>query len=429
MKLLIVLAGLLLMTGLSAQEQDSLDWDIASVFDEPELETPGDTTPPPPAPPQSTSVSSLLQRPGIRFTADYAFHTGLIPGWHRLPWAENWNTEEYFLDRFIGINISFAIDTQISQSFRVFSRIHFDVPSDSSAFAGFRMGDFFFDYSLFNTVFLRGGKYDMSWGISPNYGFSNLVRRIPEGSSTSDTYTLRLNIPVGRGGFQFVTLTRAHLMRANTAPQWSDFGVGGKYNFAHRFIDVDAGGYYQDGMPFRAFVSLKTTLWDIELYNEWVAAIADGESETPFSGAFNIGFARSFFDERLELNGEFLFNAEKSTFWYRPQSSLRSAAIHSFLEGPNLAFNVLFRPWRNDQHFFVRLLYAPAEQSAQIVPGVRIRPIPHLELSLAVLTTFGDEDGHFFQNTMYETDLREPLPFAIMFMVSLRGRTTIANFN
>jgi len=416
MRLLAVM--FLLAAGLAAQEQDSLDWDINTIFNEPPEEAPaGETLQEPRPSTAEVPVSRMLQRRGFVFDASFRFNVGVAPGWRELPWDQKWDDKNYYLDRYIRMRNSFSIDAQISESFRVLSTVFFEIP-------GFRiqLGDFFFDYRLYDTVFFRGGKYNHSWGISPNYGFSNLLSRVPAEGYALDPFIFKADVPIGKGGIQLLTLTRFDLMGSSAnLPKWEDFGVGGKYNLALPWADLDAGIFYQDGMALRGFLSVKTTLWDTELYNEWLGAI-DVHEPSNVSGAFNVGFEREFFSGKFSVNGELFYNAEKDTYWYEPETNIREARTSLFVEGFNMAVNLSYRPWdRFDLRLFFRTLYAPMEHSAQVVPGLRLRPWPNVELSLAVPMGLGRSDGYYHKNTVTVTSQNEPLPFAVIFMVTLNG--------
>ena len=421
--------GIILAMRLPAQE--SLDWDIDSIFDEPAQETPKKEEPKPAAPsrPQAT-VQNRLQRRGFTFTTSYLFQTGIAPGWLSTPWSDGWSESGYYLDRFIRMQVSFGIDAQISEVFRAKSTIRFEIPN-------FRpiLGDFFFDYKLYNTVFFRGGKYNLSWGISPNYSFTDLLSRVPENGSTRDPFIFKADVPIGSGGFQALALTRVNLMGSGfVLPKLEDFGFGGKYNLALRQVDLDTGIYYQEGMPLRAFTSAKTTLWNTELYNEWLGAI-DVDDPSNISGAVNVGFERVFFNKKLNVNGELFYNGEKDTYWYQPETDIWEAGTNTFVEGFNMALNLRYRPWeKGNPRIFLRTLYAPMQHSAQIVPGFRFSPWRHLELYMAIPMALGSEDGYYARHTITKTDryndekIRKPLPFAIIFYVTLRGSVNFGHY-
>ena len=405
-----------------AAAQESLDWDIDSVFDaipaEPAVEEPGSAEPADnETGAEEFSAAALVKQRGFTFDAAYDIYAGIAPGWDETPWIAGVDRE---FSKVPGAKMraSFALDARISEVFRVKSGVYFEIPNYR-----FRLDEFFFDYSVFDTVFFRAGKYSLSWGISPNYGFTNLLARLPAGSSGGEPYIAKAEIPVGIGGIQLLAQTRTDMLHG-IQPGYRDVGMGGKYNLALRWADIDMGAFYQDGMPLRGFLSIKTTAGNTELYHEWLAAVDVKHIAAPANGAANIGFVHNFFDRTFTVNGELFLNAEKGSFWYRPETSVRDPGTVPFVEGLNAALNLIYRPGlKGNPRLFVQTLYAPLENSAQLVPGFRLSPLPHLEFSAAVPMALGSRDGHYYSNT---ADLNNR-PFSIVLLLSLSGSTRYAH--
>jgi len=422
-KCLFVCIGILFFASLPAQEQNTLNWDIDTIFDNPvEPSEPSKTTS------QTTDIAKKIQRRGYTFGVNYTFITGVAPGWYEMPGTKYWDKADYYLYRYITMISAFSLDAQISEDFRVINNINYQIPG-----AYFYMGDFFFDYKLYDTVFFRGGKYNMTWGISPNYGFTNLLIRVPNGAPSGDSYIFKADVPVGKGGFQVLTMTRVNLANSIILPKMSDFGYGGKYNFAHRFIDLDIGFFTQEEMPYRGFLSLKTTIKNIELYNEWVAAMDRETHDKDIS--FNIGFALTFFDKKLNINGEFYYNGEKDAYWYQHKTEIKDAASYSFINGTNIALNIQYKPWsKGDPRLFLQARYIPMEKSAQIIPGFILSPWNNVDFCISAPMGIGNRDGYYYNNTAYykpenETNKEKPLPFAVILSVRISGGVSFGHYN
>ena len=414
MKLLFILIISLILTALPAQEQvhDLQDWDFDTIFDESfdEILNEEDVNVT-----EGKQVTQLVNRRGVNFSASYDFNAGIAPSWHEIPWSSDRQTSEYYLDRFLRMRTSFTLDAQISSVFRVINTVYFQIPEFK-----FSLGDFFFDYNFFNTVYARGGKYNHAWGISPNYSFTNLLSRVPKDKSAGESFILKFDVPIGIGGIQVLAMTRADLMGSSDLPKLEDFGFGGKYNLALRRVDYDMGFFYQKGMPLRSFLSIKTTIKKTELYSEYLLAV---DLDEPYiSGAFNIGFMQDFFDGKLNLNGELFYNAEKDSYWYHPETNIREEGVSPFIEGLNIALNLSFKPWEKwNPRLFLRALFAPMENSVQLIPGFRINPWQHIELYMAAPVSLGSKNGYYYKNTFTKDKQDRALPFALIFLVSLRG--------
>lgn len=405
---------------LGAQEGASLDWDIEAIFDEPPKEEEKKQAPAP-----ASAVGGLVKKNGYVFDAAFQFIGGIIPGWDNAPW--NFDAgKDYSTNPSVKMKATFGLDAQISEVFRVKSTVYFEIPNESSTNnLRFYLDDFFFDYSLYNTVFLRAGKFTLNWGISRSYGFTNLLSRIPASKYSNDPFILKMDIPLGIGGIQLLTLTRANLL-GNVTPVREDFAYGGKYNLAHTLFDLDIGAFYQEGMDLRAFLSLKTTLWNTEFYNEWLGAI-DSENWNGFSGAVNLGFLKDFsvFDRKLSVGGEVFYNAENNAIWYSPETDIRGSEVYRFLEGFNLALNLLFRfGGKGNPRLFVQALYAVEQDSARLIPGFRLSPWQHVDFYFAVPMSLGSKDGYYY---LHNEDPRNR-PFSFAMLVTIKGSARASHY-
>jgi hypothetical protein len=425
-----VFLSVLFLTNLSAQENISRDWDIDSLFDEEPQEN--ETTPNT----DGSTVLQMLNRRSLTFNASYGFITGISPGWKVPPWQpttdeedENGDNDNNFAwNPIVILSSSFGMDAQISEVFGVKTTFYFLIPDTSSPNNNFRflLGDFFFDYNFFNVIFFRGGKYSLKWGISPNYDFTNLLARIPKNAPANDSIIFKADIPAGVGGLQFLALTRANLTGGDEISK-ETIGFGGKFNLALRKLDIDIGVFNHYGMPFRGFISLKTTIGNTEFYSEGLVAFAnrrDNENDEPssISGAVNFGVARDFFNNKLSVNGEFFYNNEGNSFIYKTRTNFEDQKKSPFISGLNVAFNVLYRfQGKGNPRFFIQSLHSIEENSAQFTPGIRISPWSHIELYFAVPMTFSGKDGYYYQNPAIVDRNGNPRRFAAVLLLTLSG--------
>jgi len=413
-RLLFACISLLIFAVLPAQEQNILDWDIDDVFNEPAQITPVEE---PKNNEPEVTVNKLMKQKGITFNASYEFIIGLAPGLYELPW-DSTEEQDIYVDRYIKLKSSFTADAQIDDSLRIKTVFSFAIPDFK-----IKLGDFFFDYNIDEKIFFRGGKYSNSWGLNSNFTFTNLLSRVPDDSYDGDSFIFKADIPTGIGGFQFLTLTRYDLMySSNPDPlKLKDFAFGGKYNLALKWADFDTGVYFQEGMPLRAFLSIKTTLWKTELYSEGLIAI----NSVPFdaSGAVSFGFTKELFKNKFIINGEMLYNAEKDSYIYNPETYIKDADVTLFKEELHLALNLSYKfGGKINPIFFTQIRYAPIENSMQLTPGFRVTPLSHIEVYLAVPMTLGSKDGYYYNSdNAYTTDGDKTIPFSVVLFVKLTG--------
>jgi hypothetical protein len=410
---LLACIGILFVSVLSAQEQNTLDWNIDDLFNESVQES---SVEEPENNETVVTVNKLLKQKGITFNASYEFLTGVAPGWREPPWVP---TEEHglYLNRFIELKSSLTADAQIDDALRVITSLSFQIPNFYIA-----LGDFFFDYNINDAIFFRGGKYSHSWGLASNFSFTNLLARVPNDSVTGESFIFKADVPTGIGGFQALALTRANLVSNYSAlPKLEDFGFGGKYNLALSWADFDTGIYYQENMPLRAFLSIKTTLWKTELYSEGLIAI-NTNNPSDISGAVSFGFVKDLFDNKFTVNGEIFYNAEKDSYVYKPETYITDAQSILFKEELNLALNLTYKfGGKTNPSLFAQMLYAPFENSIQLIPGFKINPWSHIEVYLAVPMSLGSKEGYYYKNTYTTDDEGGPIPFCVILLFKLSG--------
>jgi len=412
-----------------AQEVNLIDLDsFDSIFDEPLLENQE------PAEGADTVIQNLRRR-GIEFTASYEFMGGINPGWNQHLWEFD-GEEEFSWALGVKMGSTIGLNAQITEAFRVRSVINYELPEFL-----FTLGDFYFDYNFFDKVFLRAGKFEQSWGISPNFGFTNLLSRITmippvindiPSDLTGPSYIIKADVPIGIGGFQVLALTRAYVTDG-VIPTRYDIGYGGKYNLAFSWADFNLGVFYQYGMATRGFFSAKTTFWDTDFYYEWLF-IYNNHLDNSSNISFNIGASKSFFNNKLEINGEYFYNGEEDTEYFVPETNFRKEETSPFLHWHNFALNILYRYGGNwNLRFFTRFLFASTdrvdgnyltEPSYSLLPGLRITPFNNLDIYFAVPMALGK--GYYYRTA--ENIQHEHRPFSFALFITFSGSVQASHY-
>jgi hypothetical protein len=125
------------------------------------------------------------------------------------------------------------------------------------------------------------------------------------------------------------------------------------------------------------------------------------------------------------------YNAEKDTYRYYPETNIREAGTSPFIEGFNMALNLIYKPWeKGNPRFYLGTLYAPTQNSAHLIPGFRLSPLNNLEINFAVPMALGEKDGYYYKNTviMAAQNENEPLPFAVVFIITLSGGVQFGHY-
>jgi hypothetical protein len=374
-------------------------------------------------------LQGFLMGPGFGIDTSYRMMGGYLPGWSEAPWYfESGKDSTDKLINLIGAKMSATVglDIQPSRYLRIRQSFSFSIPSPALI-----IKEFFFDYNLKDKLFVKAGKYDVTWGGSHNFPFANLLARIPLGiENPGEPYLAKLNIPIGIGGFEFILLTRPGYINTNY-PHLENFGSGAKYNLALRNFDMDIGFFYFELMPLRSFISMKTTLFgNTEIYTDSMINIfynkeINAWNDFGFSGS--LGFIYGFFRDKLKINGEAYYNGEGDAASLRRNNLLDDEPEDFRLfKGFNGALNISFKPGGlANMHIFFGLLYAFEKESGQLVPGITFNPVEHIELYIAVPMAVGarEQNSYYYHNA--DTNNR---PFSIVLAVKINGEYKYGHF-
>jgi hypothetical protein len=436
------------------------DDDIDSLFDEqpdteeeivqPKDPDSGKKTAPPEAsakPPAAkpAPVATTLNSRGFTFDVNYSFIAGYSPGWAETPW--NWKDhkdEEYdssgkartgdpFTQLFAAeMKSAFTLDFRVSPALRVHQLFRIDYPKYALV-----LKEFFADYNMSDTVFFRIGRHTVNWGNSRNFPFTNLPVLLPlldvKGKPLTTTeddysYAIKVDVPIGIGGLQFLALTRKAFMEVETNPQLEEFGYGIKYNLAFNWADIDLGSYYHRSMPARSLLSVKSTLPNgTEIYSEGLVALSQtgediGRNRPQYWNnqefSFSVGVYDDFFSRKLSLNLEYFFNGERDARWLQPENSFQVERVSPLIYGHNGAVNISFRPGGlGNLRLFARCLYGFEEETAQLVPGISFTPVLNLNVYLGFPMALGSRYGTYYTQNAD----RNNRPFSMVLAVSIGG--------
>ncbi|MDR1148002.1 MAG: hypothetical protein LBK66_05160 [Spirochaetaceae bacterium] len=374
---------------------------------------------------QYSRLQDFIMSTGFGIDTSYQIIGGYMPGWNEAPWYfENPEASVAKLENLIGAKMSATIglDIQPSRYLLIRQSFSFAIPSPPLS-----IKEFFFDYNFMDKFFLKAGKFDAVWGVSPNFPFANLIARIPlDVENPGDPYLAKLSIPVNIGGFELIMLTRPGYIDLQN-PHLENFGEGFKYNLALQKLDMDIGFFYFERIPFRCFISLKTTLFkNIEFYTEAMGNVVSATWED-FGISGSMGFVTDFFDKKIKLNAEIYYNGEGDAASLRRNNLLvDEPEDFRLFKGFNSAFNISFIPGGIERiHVILGYLHAFEKNSAQIVPAISFEPAEHIELYFGVPMAAGsrDEDSYYRHNA--DTNNR---PFSIVVAVKINGSYKYGHF-
>jgi hypothetical protein len=358
-----------------------------------------------------------LFNPGFGLYADYSIIASYLPGYSKSPWQESFRGKEIFdSSQPFGaeMNAYLGLDIRLSPVLRFWQSAKFSIPGMTM-----KLYEFYGEYNFLNQAYVKIGKYNYGWGLSPNFPYTNLLIRLPlDSPDPGDLYLAKVDIPIGTGGLQTIAFTRERYIDA-VNPQLKQFSFGGKFNFASRYADIDIGSLYFKEMPWRTFFSLKTTVFkSTELYAEALIAIRhETMDDARFSGS--IGFYQDFFDKKIRLNMEIFYNGEFDGAFYRQENPLEDTKKkYPFLQGTNTAFNLDYKPGGLAQlRVGTKFLYNIDENSGEIIPGISIEPAQHLKLYFAMPFVVGNPNGKYYTANSDKYNRA----FSFVFILSISG--------
>jgi len=440
--LIILLVLLILSLELSAQT-DLLDpnTDVDDLFgssepaEEPEIE-------PEPEPntveeevvvaEEEALLVDLVRGSSVSLSGDFLFNIGYTAGYTSVPWVPggvagssggSGGSSSSSSAAFSGFSQGAVTDSKsimslnfrIAPIFRVFLSFKFSFPTFKTEIA-----EFFADYSFKDVVYMRAGRFTLNWGISRYHPFTNLTARLPssyvlhdstEPLHDADSYGLRVSIPVGAGGFEFIGFTRNGFMVDPYHPARDEIGWGGTYNLAIPAFDLTVGSFYIKNLNPRFFASLNTTLFNnLDTYTEAVLSYNLDNSEITYGA--NIGFLYGLFNQQLQLSAEYYYNTENTDLFVK-------GSEFPLIYGHNIAGGITYNPKNINLRTYALVKYNVDENSGLFIPGLSWNPLPYFTLTTIVPVIFGNPNGAYMR---YQPAENEGRPASLVIMAILQAR-------
>ena len=339
---------------------------------------------------------------------------GYSPGWKYFPWeAEDIGYSNFEDSSLMAMSSKITMDAQFAENFRFFQSYTVSYPEFNP-----KVSEIFADYNINNLVYLRIGRQNLTWGISRYYPFTNLPARLPDnfGINNSDSiddndsFAIKMDIPIGIGGFQGLLYTRNGYFSNQDYPALDEIAYGAYYNLASKQADTTIGVFYQKDLNIRGFTSISTTLFDkLELYTEGLISYDQENNDKlplPFDaldGAVpkddpdrldfgaNIGFLIGFLSDKLQLSGEYYYNGEET------ELDPLGAQFPLFW-GHNISGGITLKLNKNRIKSYSLFKYNFNENSGIFIPSLSMEVFQNMKLNIAVPVIFGAKNAGYFQN-------------------------------
>lgn len=392
-------------------------------------------------------LNDVIKKSSYSLLANFRFVGGYSSGWNYMPWNPGIN-DSSGLDSMalMDMKSSVGLNFQIGPEFRVLQKYSLSFPELET-----EVTEFFCDFNVKNSLYVRMGRQTVTWGISRNFPFTNLTARVPDdfGDRTNDpyldkadSYALKLNLPLGIGGVEGLVFTRNGFFEDPLQPSADEIGYGGNVNLATKNFDLTMGTFYHAQMNLRGFYSLSSTIFkNVEIYQEGLISYDiqgddiqpdrenrftaidayyqypvtrdDYDYESTLSDVWdfslNLGFYMDFFDKKLKLSGEYFYCGEET------ELDVKNTQF-PLLWGHNLAGMVSYKTGKNKLNLFTQLKYNPSENSGLVIPGITWDAVPYLTINMATPIVWGSLDGGYNQHNPDRKD--RPVSFIITAVLS-----------
>ncbi len=232
----------------------------------------------------------------------------------------------------VDLNATLFFDARPSEDFRVFGKTSITHPFDDDGGVRnfdevFHIDELFSDFSLNDTLFFRGGKHTINWGVG--YFFSpadllNITEIDPEEpeADREGPVSLKVQYPFGAHNAYLYGI-------ANRVDEPDEFGVAAKIELVFGSMEFGVGGLYQKDVAPSAMLTLSAPLADVDLFAEAVFRYGSDrtfvtEASTPgyelatyddelfFNATLGFSFLHTFSEvsSSINLTGQYLFNGE-----------------------------------------------------------------------------------------------------------------------
>jgi hypothetical protein len=314
--------------------------------------------------------TSLEKEEKVLFKGSFSATGGASIGWASL---ENLAPEGFA--SLIGLEASttLSFDARPDVGFRVYGSLSTSVGLSALSWPTPSIKELFVDYTLLDAVFFRIGQHTMKWGQGRLFTPGNLMAGSEKGLA------FRASLPALLNGFSFVALAHEDFFESAADPRLSEFGLGGIADIVIGPVQVSLGAYHQALDGWRMLSSLKTVLFGFDLFSDIVASYEEPRWELSALA----GFYWESKDRSFKAYGEYFHDGSEE------------AASHADRLGLALGFSGVFG---SPFDFGLRWDHCFNDLSGYVLPGISLKPAPHLACDLGILLSYSRQGSYYHEN-------------------------------
>ena len=375
--------------------------------------------------------SSLLVTESVQIGGRYALGAQSTWGWNDpSTFFENLSTPDTDAAS-VDLSTTLYLDARPTDDFRVFGKTSISYPFDDEggtrAFDDvFHVDELFSDFNWNETLFFRGGKHTLNWGVG--YFFSpadllNVTEIDPEDpeADREGPVSLKAQWPWDAHNFYLYLI-------ANDIEAWDEIGIAGKAELVFGSMELGVGGLYLKDTAPSGMLTVSVPIWDIDFFGEAVIRYGSDrtfveESDTAPSGVvaatyedelfYHATAGMSFiyaFDEvesSVRFSGQYLYNGEG----YSDLAVLKDnpLGIGALLGAGEISFTDLMNTGRHyaaanagwagifgsDFSLHAFWLHNFSDMSGYVSPSLSVTLFDQVSLSISTPYRYGDEGGEY----------------------------------
>ena len=324
-----------------------------------------------------------------RVTSSAGFGIGLIE-W---PWSAAADGESFRdlmrYDILYTTGASVSVDSRPQPYLRFRTTLSTDLNENSLRFTDPTVDELFVDYTFGDTVFVRAGRYGMTWGRGRLFDNpANLVDRVDEGAA------VRATAPVGRGSFTGVLYSRkawidqyAGSENGSSTTNWRAFAGAGQWENTFGGVTAELSAHWQKDEPVGTAAGLTWGLRGLTLTAEGVYNL---DQDDPDGGPGSGG-------NSVQALGNFLWESSSGRWSFWGEYQFDSAAADDDSGGEHLLGLAMRAPsltgsgWRPG----LRWRHAVEDTSGEVVAGISGTIAPSLDLSVGLPVIYGKPGSYF----------------------------------
>ena len=205
----------------------------------------------------------------------------------------------------VDLSATLFFDARPSENFRVFGRTTITHPFDDNGGLRsfdevFHIDELFSDFGWNDTLFFRGGKHTINWGVG--YFFSpadllNVTEIDPENPEVDreGPVSLKIHYPFGAHNAYIYGI-------AHRVDKPDEFGIAGKVELVFRGMEFGVGGLYQKETAPSAMLTVSAPVGDVDLFAEAVFRHGSDRTFVTKLGVPSTGYELVTYDDGLFLN-------------------------------------------------------------------------------------------------------------------------------